>query len=563
MSNIQCAVTASVGLVIMNRLDIVSLSSLSPMAGAGAQLATFAALFSVCWLLSTAYNVFIYPHYVSPYRHLPGPKGGHWFLGHFPGFFKQKYPWSIYVDWVREFPDAPVIRYLTIANHEVLVPLTREGMKECLMTRCYEFKKTEQWLRMVLDFAGWGIVSFSGEAHRAARRMLSKPFQLSNIRKLEPIFNQKALEMCTVMEAACSSDDATGVIDAIELMAKTTLDIMGLAALGRELSHLQSVHTDGPHGGDKEKASDGYDFHDAYQCIVSPSMTGKILLFASGYVNVRWLPLQANREFKRATTFLKSTLLQLIRQRTAEVHAAMRAGTHTVQDSRDILTFIAEESLPGGGGDAEGITEETFVGNLLQIMVAGHETSATVLTWSAYIFATDHAIQDRVRAEINALLATNPNPTHADLEASLHYTDNLLKEVNRVFSPAAVTYREAAQDVVFQGVPLRKGTVLDVIPAVTHMDPRIWGDSVDKFDPSRWEADRLTPAQADPYVFAGFSNGPRICLGKSFALLEMKLVLVHMVPRFRFLAVERPFEIESPGLATRPSEMQLRIEKIK
>ena len=468
---------------------------------------------------------------------------------------------------MREFPGEPVIRYLTIANHEVLVPLTPEGMKECLMTRCYEFKKTEQWLRMVLDFAGWGIVTFSGEAHRASRRMLSKPFQLANIRKLEPIFNQKALEMCTVMDAACSAEDKTGVIDAIELMAKTTLDIMGLAALGRELSHLQSVHTDEAHDKDKkdkkEKASDGYDFHDAYQCIVSPSMTGKILLFASGYLNVRWLPLQANREFKRATAFLNSTLRRLIRQRTAEIHAAMRAGTHTVQDSRDILTFIAEESLPGSGGAAEGITEENFVGNLLQIMVAGHETSATVLTWSSYIFATDHAIQDRVRAEINALLATNPHPTYAELESSLHYTDNLLKEVNRVFSPAAVTYREAAQDVVFQGVPLRKGTVLDVIPAVTHLDPRIWGDSVDTFDPSRWDADRLTPAQADPYVFAGFSNGPRICLGKSFAVLEMKLVLLHMVPRFRFLAVERPFEIESPGLATRPSDMLLRIEKIE
>ncbi|OAA66947.1 Cytochrome P450 [Niveomyces insectorum RCEF 264] len=561
-----CAAIAALGVLSVPRLGAAAdAASWSWTALAS----TFLIIFSVCWIAVKAYYIFIYPHYVSPYRHLPGPKGGHWFLGHFPGFFAQKYPWSIYVDWVREFPGVPVIRYLTIANNEVLVPLTAEGMKECLMTKCYEFKKTEQWLRMVLDFAGWGIVTFSGDAHRAARRMLSKPFSLANIRKLEPIFNQKAAELCAVMDGACqrgSDDGQSGVIDAIELMAKTTLDIMGLAALGRELSHLQSA---GQGTGGKENAAhaysaEKYDFHDAYQCIVSPSMTGKILLFASGYVNVRWLPLQANREFKRATAFLDRSLRTLIRQRTAEIHGAMRAGTHAVTDSRDILTFIAEESLPGGGGAAEGITEDEFVGNLLQIMVAGHETSATVLTWSAYIFATDHAIQDRVRAEINALLATTPHPTYADLEGGrLHYTDNLLKEVNRVFSPAAVTYREAAHDnLVFQGVPLRKGTVLDVIPAVTHMDPQIWGETVDQFDPSRWEADRLTPAQADPYVFAGFSNGPRICLGKTFAWLEMKLVLVQMVSRFRFVQVEKPFEIESPGLATRPTEMLLRIEKI-
>ena len=144
----------------------------------------------------------------------------------------------------------------------------------------------------------------------------------------------------------------------------------------------------------------------------------------------------------------------------------------------------------------------------------------------------------------------------------MHYTDNLLKEVIRVFSPAAVTYREAAHDLVFQGVPLHKGTVLDVIPAVTHLDPTIWGETVDDFDPTRWEPERWTPAQADAYVFAGFSNGPRLCIGKGFAWLEMKMVLARVMPRFRFLSIEKPFEIETPGLATRPAGMEIRIERI-
>ncbi|EPE03060.1 cytochrome p450 [Ophiostoma piceae UAMH 11346] len=145
-------------------------------------------------------------------------------------------------------------------------------------------------------------------------------------------------------------------------------------------------------------------------------------------------------------------------------------------------------------------------------MVAGHDTSATVLTWSVYIFVTDHVIQDHIRAEINAL-ATNPRPTYANLESSMHYINILLKGANRVFSSAAIT--------------------------------------------------SLGPLDSDPYVFSGFSSDPRICLVKSFAWLEMKLVLVHVVPPFRFLAIERPFEIESPSLTTRPSDTQLRFEKIE
>lgn len=125
-------------------------------------------------------------------------------------------------------------------------------------------------------------------------------------------------------------------------------------------------------------------------------------------------------------------------------------------------------------------------------------------------------------------------------------------------TPAATTHREAARDLTLQGVAVPRGTTLDLIPAVTLLSPAIWGGDVDRFDPTRW--DRLTDAQASPYVFSAFSNGPRICLGKAFALMEIKIILVELVRRFRFLRVERPFRVEVPGLSTRPQKMEIRFE---
>lgn len=76
--------------------------------------------------------------------------------------FRQEYPFSIYVQWIRQFPDTPVIRCLGFANAEVLVPLTPDGFKQVQQTKCYDFGRSRMRLRIVLEFAGWGIVTFDG-----------------------------------------------------------------------------------------------------------------------------------------------------------------------------------------------------------------------------------------------------------------------------------------------------------------------------------------------------------------------------------------------------------------
>ncbi|KAI1498668.1 cytochrome P450 [Biscogniauxia marginata] len=455
-------------------------------------------------------------------------------------------PTALYIKWMKEFPDAPLIRYRTFANTEILVCNSVGAHQDVLHTHCYSFKKTDLWRRTTRQITGHGIITMEFGEHRAHRKMLNPYVSTSNVRKLEPFFQQKAKELGHLFDRAIAAGtNGVGVIHCTELLARATLDIMGLTSLGQDLCLLTSDHDE----------SDKYTFHKAYGVIFSPGNLGKVLLFANGFIPTRWIPLQANRDFLYATSWLRSMLTKIVRDRYREVKDEKRAGE--LSASRDLLTMIVREDRVGGA--AEGISEDDIVGHLLQFMAAGHETSANALSWCMYLMATKPDVQDKLRREIQDLTQRNPYPSFAEID-SLQYLNNFLRETLRVYAPATTTHRQAEVDTVIDGIPIPKGALFDIIPHVTSMNPRIWGQDVEEFNPDRWE--RLPNDAHNPYSFNVFSNGTRICAGRAFAYEEMKIFLFELVRKYRFLGVEKPYTLENPSFTLQPCGLEVRIEAV-
>lgn len=113
--------------------------------------------------------------------------------------------------------------------------------------------------------------------------------------------------------------------------------------------------------------------------------------------------------------------------------------------------------------------------------------------------------------------------------------------------------REAACDVVIDGVAIPKGTRLNLVPAMVNLKPEIWGPDADAFDPDRW--DRLEGDAGNAYAFATFHNGPHVCIGKALTYMEMKLMVAELVSRFR-LATTHVGELamESPSFTLKPKD---------
>jgi cytochrome P450 len=176
------------------------------------------------------------------------------------------------------------------------------------------------------------------------------------------------------------------------------------------------------------------------------------------------------------------------------------------------------------------MSTEELRDNLLTFIVAGHETTALTLAWSLYLVANDPAVQDAARAEAQAALGTRAAGA-ADLPA-LPLVRRIVDEALRLYPPAAFLSRTAmAPDTLCEREVKVGDTVILPIYAL-HRSALLW-DNPDAFDPARF----ADPRAIDRFAYLPFGDGPRICIGASFALQEAVIILATLLARFRFTPV--------------------------
>lgn len=172
----------------------------------------------------------------------------------------------------------------------------------------------------------------------------------------------------------------------------------------------------------------------------------------------------------------------------------------------------------------------------------------------------------RLRAEVNELLRQKPlsDLNQRDIE-SLPYLNNFMREVLRVHCPGVNIARQASKDVIVQGVEIPKGTTVIMQPVIIQRNPNIWGPDCDEFKPDRWN--NLEGEAADPWAFAAFSHGPRICIGKAMSVLEFKLIVMELVSKFEFESLDgktaEQMRLINPSPMLRPDGgLKVRVRKV-
>ena len=169
--------------------------------------------------------------------------------------------------------------------------------------------------------------------------------------------------------------------------------------------------------------------------------------------------------------------------------------------------------------------------NLLTFIVAGHETTALTLSWALYLCAFDQEVQDRARAEAQAVL-DGRTATANDLE-SLPFIRMIVDEALRLYPPAGILSRTAQTRDELCGREVLPGDTVMIPIYALHRNHLLWPDP-NRFDPERFK-DRK---EIERYAYLPFGDGPRICIGASFALQEAVIVLATLLSKRRFRLVE-------------------------
>jgi cytochrome P450 len=229
-----------------------------------------------------------------------------------------------------------------------------------------------------------------------------------------------------------------------------------------------------------------------------------------------WLPLPGKRRKRWAMRRLDETVRRFIRER--------RASGEDRGDLLSMLLLAADEE-----GDGGRFTDEQARDQCMTLLIAGHDTTAAGLTWLFYGLARRPQAAALVHRELDDVLGGR-KPAAIDLP-QLRYTERVVKETLRLYPPAvAVFTRQALADVEVAGYTLPRGSLVQLISYVCQHDPR-WFPDPEAFDPDRFLPERQLALP--PFAYFPFGGGPRVCIGNTFAMMEMTLVAATLLQQLK------------------------------
>ncbi len=211
----------------------------------------------------------------------------------------------------------------------------------------------------------------------------------------------------------------------------------------------------------------------------------------------------------------------------------------------DIASQIIDAQSPESG---ERFTRKELIDQLGVFFLAGHETTASVLTWVLFILATQPEISRRVRAEVKTVAGDGPIAFEHIRE--MRYVRNVFRETLRLYPPITFLPRVAMEKTRIGTLTARRGAMIMVSPWTIHRHRKLW-KAPELFDPDRFDASR--EAELTPGAYLPFGVGPRVCAGAGFAQVESALIIARLARRYDFTALS-PAKVQPVArLTTRPS----------
>jgi cytochrome P450 len=383
----------------------------------------------------------------------------------------------------REYGDIVGMRVLNFktifVNHPDLI-------EEVLVTNARKYSKGRV-LRANKYVFGEGLLTSEGEFWLRQRRLAQPAFHRARIASYAATmveYSQRLLENWKDGEER----------DAHQEMMRLTLQIVGKTLF------------------DADVEGDAQDVGKSLELLLELGANFRRTIFVP-----HWLPTATNRRVKREIAQIEKILYRIIEERRASGH-----------DAGDLLSML----LAAQDEDGSRMTDKQLRDEAITLFLAGHETTASTLSWTWWLLAQNPAVESRLHAELDSVLGDRA-PSLDDLQ-KLVYTGHVITESLRLYPAAWGLARLVVEDHEIAGYPLTKGMGVTMAQWVVHRDTR-WYDAPEEFRPERWENDLMK--RIPRFAYFPFGGGPRQCIGNTFALMETVLVLATIAQKFRLRLV--------------------------
>ena len=434
---------------------------------------------------------------MSPSRVPPSPPAS-FFLGHYPAYHRG--PLDFLTRCARDHGDVVRLRMPGFAAYLLFNP---EHIEHVLRGNHRNFCK-DRLTRRLTPLLGKGLLTSEGDFWRQQRQRTQPSFQMSQLQNYGPFMvGQIERQMRTWQDGETRDLHREMTTATLGIIVKVLFDAEE-PELAQEVGHALAELTD-------------------------------FFTSAFNYAPMaRYLPTPAAFRLHRARWRLNRIIFSLIQKHRAR----KRPGD-------DLLSRL----LASGTDGAPPISDGQLRDELVTLFLAGLETTALALSFCLYLLAKNPEAENRWRAELDRVLGDRL-PTAADV-AKLEYTQCLMRESMRLYPPAWMIARESLADCDLGGFFVPAGAQLWMVQYVVHRDPR-WFAEPDAFRPERWDDDFAKRLPRGAYF--PFGDGPRICIGNHFAMLEAALILASIGQRFQF-RLPADFELRlAPSVTLRPAK---------
>lgn len=399
----------------------------------------------------------------------------------------------------------PHIVQLNLGVREMMLVSHPEQVKYILQENNKNYAKGYDKARPVL---GNGLVTAEGEEWRQERRMMQPAFNHASLVALMPLMvaaTQDALADWQLRSAGGHP------LDMAREWMMLTQTIIVRTMFSADL------------GGRADQIADAF--------ATALEYLNSILLSPLPFSEK--LPTPLNRRFRAAMRYLDGVIHEFI--------AARRARP---SERRDLLAMLMEARDSETG---QVMSEQQMRDEIMTIFLAGHETTATLLAWTTLLLGQHPNEEARVREEFERELAGDT--ASSESMSRLSYTRQVFEESLRLYPPAWMFARKLIADDEIGGCHVPAGTMITLSPYVTQRMEEFWPEP-ERFDPGRFAPEHASGRA--PYAWFPFGGGPRLCIGKPFAMMEAALLLSMAMQRFRFKLVPGQMVIPQPLATLRP-----------
>jgi cytochrome P450 len=396
---------------------------------------------------------------------------------------------------------------------QILVDNARNYTKESLYTR-FE------------PLAGRGLFTNDGASWARQRKLVQPAFQRDRLAQFSTVMlaNARALSDRWAARAAAAGEP----VDVAQEMIDLALDIVVETLLGAEAGeYRETLRTS---FGTMIAGIEARSFADRIVELV-PLVRSSKRLKAVVYA----MPIGPNRDFEAALEKLDAVVYRMIEDK----RRAIAAGDGSKRDVVSLLLRARDE-------DNVGMTDKQLRDEVVTVFLAGHETSASALSWTFLTLSRYPDVARRVVAEMDGVLADRD--ATPDSAVKLPYTTRMFDEVLRLFPPFWRLTRTAAAADTIDGCEIPARATIIMVPYFTHRLERIW-DNPEGFDPDRFLPERVAARERLAYVPWG--AGPRACIGESFGMLEVLIILSTVLRRMTLSLVPGQTIAFDPRLSLR------------